>query len=179
MYDIIGDTHGHADELKALLSDLRYSSRRRGYRHPDRKAVFVGDFVDRGSAIGEVVEIARAMVDAGDALAVMGNHECNAIAFHTPRPGKPWSGKTSEWFPAHADRNFKQHQATLDQLSPANSPTRSPGSKRFRLRLRSVGSVWLTLRGRNGTSTVSTKRWPTRADSRPTFLPCRKTPAAN
>ena len=43
--------------------------------------MFIGDFVDRGPGIGEVIEIVRAMVDAGDALAVMGNHEYNAIAF--------------------------------------------------------------------------------------------------
>ncbi|EMI44782.1 metallophosphoesterase [Rhodopirellula sp. SWK7] len=76
--------------------------------------VFAGDFVDRGPAIGEVVSIARAMVEAGDARAVIGNHEYNAIAFHTPRPGK-----TNEWFRPHLDKNRKQHQATLDQLSPA------------------------------------------------------------
>ncbi len=84
----------------------------RGYRHADRKVVFVGDFVDRGPAIGEVIAIARAMVDAGDALAVMGNHEYNAIAFHTPRPGKQ-----DEWFRPHSDKNMKQRHATLDQLS--------------------------------------------------------------
>jgi hypothetical protein len=114
MYDVFGDIHGHAGELKTLLKDLGYIPHGRGYRHPDRKVVFVGDFVDRGPAIGEVVKIARAMVDAGDALAVMGNHEYNAVAFHTPRPGK-----TGEWFREHSDKNFKQHQATLDRLSPA------------------------------------------------------------
>ena len=41
-----------------------------------------------GPAIGEVIEIARSMVDADDALAVMGNHEHHAIAFHTKRPGE-------------------------------------------------------------------------------------------
>ena len=112
-YDIIGDIHGHVDELKAILSDLAYSQHGHGYRHSDRKVIFVGDFVDRGPAIIEVVDIARAMVDAGDALAVMGNHEYNAIAFHTPRPGKK-----DEWFRPHSDKNLKQHQATLDQLSP-------------------------------------------------------------
>ena len=111
-YDIIGDIHGHARELKALLIDLGYSRFGQSYRHPDRRVVFVGDFVDRGPAIGEVIEIVRAMIDAGDALAVMGNHEYNAIAFHTPRPGKQ-----SEWFRPHSDKNLKQHQATLDQLS--------------------------------------------------------------
>ncbi len=111
-YDIIGDIHGHASELKALLTELGYSRQCGGYQHADRKVVFVGDFVDRGPAIGEVVEIARTMVDAGNALAVMGNHEYNAIAFHTRRPGKQ-----DKWFRPHSDKNLKQHQATLDQLS--------------------------------------------------------------
>ena len=113
-YGVIGDIHGHADELKALLADLGYSRHRLGYRHVDRKVVFVGDFVDRGPAIREVIEIARGMVDAGDALAVMGNHEYNAIAFHTARPNQP-----SNFFRPHSDKNLKQHQETLKQLSPA------------------------------------------------------------
>ncbi|EMI44546.1 metallophosphoesterase [Rhodopirellula sp. SWK7] len=112
-FDIIGDIHGHGEELKALLSEMGYSRQGQGFRHPDRKVVFVGDFVDRGPAIAEVIAIARAMEDAGDARAVMGNHEYNAIAFHTPRPGK-----CDEWFRSHSDKNRKQHQATLDQLSP-------------------------------------------------------------
>ena len=72
-YDIIGDIHGHAGELKRLLDSLGYQRHGYGYRHLERKVVFVGDFVDRGPSIGEVVKIARAMVDGGDALAVMGN----------------------------------------------------------------------------------------------------------
>ena len=111
-YDIIGDIHGHAEELKALLSDMGYSRQGCGYRHENRKAVFVGDFVDRGPAISEVIEIARAMVDAGDALAVMGNHEYNAIAFHTAVPGR--SGRH---FRSHSSKNCEQHQQTLYQLS--------------------------------------------------------------
>lgn len=111
-YDIIGDIHGHAAELSDLLKHLGYQRHGRRYRHADRKVVFVGDFVDRGPAIGEVIEIARAMVDAGDALAVMGNHEYNAIAFHAAVPGK-----TGRWFREHSAKNLKQHQATLDQLS--------------------------------------------------------------
>ena len=111
--DITGDIHGHADELKRLLTSLGYQQAGQGFRHPDRQTVFVGDFVDRGPAIREVIEIARAMVNAGDALAVMGNHEYNAIAFHTPRPGTQ-----DEWFRPHSEKNLKQHQATLDQFSP-------------------------------------------------------------
>lgn len=112
-YDIIGDVHGHAAELKRLLISLGYQRHGDGFQCSDRKVVFVGDFVDRGPAIGEVVEIARAMVDAGNALAVMGNHEYNAIAFQTPRPGKQ-----DQWFRPHSEKNLKQHRATLDQLSP-------------------------------------------------------------
>jgi hypothetical protein len=113
-YDIIGDIHGHALELRALLSDMGYGRHGRGYRHPERKAIFVGDFVDRGPAIGEVLEIVRSMVDADDAFAVMGNHEYNAIAFHTPVPENK-----NAWFRPHTEKNLKQHEATLTQLSPS------------------------------------------------------------
>lgn len=111
-YDIIGDIHGHAHELKSLLSDMGYSRHGLGYRHPSRTALFVGDFVDRGPAIREVLDIVRSMVDANDALAVMGNHEYNAIAFHTAVPNEK-----NAWFRAHSEKNLKQHEETLKQLS--------------------------------------------------------------
>jgi hypothetical protein len=111
-FDVIGDIHGHASELKVLLSELGYSRVGCGYKCSDRKVVFVGDFVDRGPAISEVIDIVRSMVDAGEALAVMGNHEYNAIAFHTPRPGE-----RNAWFRPHTDKNLKQHHETLKQLS--------------------------------------------------------------
>lgn len=111
-FDLIGDIHGHSNELKELLLALGYHPHGCGFRHSDRRVVFVGDFVDRGPGIAQVIEIVRAMVDAGDAQAVMGNHEYNAIAFHTARPGD-----SDDWFRPHSDKNLKQHQATLDQLS--------------------------------------------------------------
>lgn len=114
-FDVFGDIHGHASELKALLSELGYSRHGAGYKSSDRRVIFVGDFVDRGPAIGEVIDIVRSMVDAGDALAVMGNHEYNAIAFHTLRPGEQ-----NDWFRPHTDKNLKQHDATLTQLSAPN-----------------------------------------------------------
>ncbi|SMP61374.1 Calcineurin-like phosphoesterase [Neorhodopirellula lusitana] len=64
-FDIIGDIHGNADQLKRLLVDVGYTSPGKGYWHRNRKIVFVGDFVDRSPAIGEVVAIARAMVEEG------------------------------------------------------------------------------------------------------------------
>lgn len=112
-FDLIGDVHGYADELRALLGRLGYDQRAGVYRHPDRLAIFLGDFVDRGPQIAEGLAIARSMVEAGTALAVMGNHELNALAFHTPDPATP-----GEYFRRHTAKNVRQHAATLDQLSP-------------------------------------------------------------
>ena len=79
-YDIIGDIHGHADALRTLLTKLDYREVQGVFRHPDRMAIFVGDFIDRGPKQLESVTIVRRMVEADTALAVMGNHEFNAIA---------------------------------------------------------------------------------------------------
>lgn len=89
MYDLIGDIHGHAAALETLLRSLGYRPHGCGFRHPNRRALFVGDFIDRGPEIARTLKIVRGMVDAGDALAVMGNHEINALAFHTRDPDSP------------------------------------------------------------------------------------------
>jgi protein phosphatase len=76
-FDIIGDVHGCADELEALLADLGYV-RDSGapWRHPDgRTAVFVGDLVDRGPRIVDTLRIVMTMAAAGSALVVPGNHD--------------------------------------------------------------------------------------------------------
>lgn len=69
-YDVIGDLHGHAKELRTLLARLGDEERNGVYVAQGRKAIFVGDFVDRGPAIREVVQIARAMVSRDAALAI-------------------------------------------------------------------------------------------------------------
>ena len=79
-YDIIGDVHGHAEMLKALLKELGYRHGSGTWRHDGgRKAIFVGDLIDRGPEQMETVEIVRRMVDQDVALCIMGNHEYNAI----------------------------------------------------------------------------------------------------
>ena len=59
MHDLIGDIHGHADALQRLLRQLGYSRQKGVYRHPDRQAIFLGDFIDRGPQIRETLEIVR------------------------------------------------------------------------------------------------------------------------
>jgi len=82
MYDIIGDVHGHATLLKKLLKTLGYVKSIHGYNHPDRKAVFVGDFLNRGPEIRQTISLIRSMVDSGAAYAVLGNHEINNILYY-------------------------------------------------------------------------------------------------
>ncbi len=110
-FDIIGDIHGYASTLETMLHTLGYSLNTQGYySHDSRKVIFVGDFIDRLSG-GQraVIDIVRPMVDNGSALAVMGNHEFNAIAYHSlhPETGLPLRN--------HSPNHQRQHQAFLDE----------------------------------------------------------------
>ncbi|MGW5214180.1 polynucleotide kinase-phosphatase [Streptomyces sp. NPDC004051] len=71
-FDIIGDVHGCATELEALLGALGYVD---GVHPEGRTAVFVGDLVDRGPDSPGVLRRVMSMVKSGDALCVPGNHE--------------------------------------------------------------------------------------------------------
>ncbi|MBJ7276211.1 metallophosphoesterase [Marinobacter salarius] len=110
MYDLIGDIHGHASELKSLLTKLDYREIDGVWQHPTRQVIFLGDFVDRGPQQIETVSIARNMVENGRALAVMGNHEFNAVAWATEDPQN-----LGEYLRPHTAKNRKQHQAFLEQ----------------------------------------------------------------
>lgn len=83
-FDIVGDVHGCADELEELLRQLGYTVRFEGGQGarravttapPGRRAFFVGDLVDRGPRSPDVLRIVMAMVAAGQAFAVPGNHD--------------------------------------------------------------------------------------------------------
>jgi protein phosphatase len=81
-FDVIGDVHGCRAELEELLGRLGYAVSRddRGRPldavHPEgRRAVFVGDLVDRGPDSPGVLRLVMGMVAAGHALCVPGNHE--------------------------------------------------------------------------------------------------------
>lgn len=111
MIDLIGDVHGYADELEELLTKLGYIKKDNYYSHPnpERKALFVGDYIDRGPKIRETLEIVKQMVDNDSAIALMGNHEYNALCFHL-------KDSQGHYLREHSEKNIKQHGATLDQF---------------------------------------------------------------
>lgn len=111
MYDIIGDVHGYASQLEALLKKLGYEKNNSCYRHSERTAIFVGDLIDRGPEINKVLTIVKAMVAAGAAVVVMGNHEFNALAYNTPDPEQP-----GEFLRPHSKGNNYQYEQTLGQV---------------------------------------------------------------
>ena len=80
-FDIIGDVHGCFDELVALLTKLGYeiSNLTEGetlVKHPqNRKVLFVGDYVDRGPKVVEVLRLIMEMHKTGIAICVPGNHD--------------------------------------------------------------------------------------------------------
>ena len=111
MYDIIGDIHGHGDELNSLLTELGYKDLGKGYCHESRKVIFLGDFIDRGEELAQhkmVLSTVMSMVKNQQAQAVMGNHEFNALAYHTRHEG--------EFLRPHNDDNKRQHQAFLNEF---------------------------------------------------------------
>lgn len=116
-YDVIGDIHGQADKLEALLRHMGYRLLGGFWRHPSRTAVFVGDFIDRGPQQLRTVHIARGMVENGAALAVMGNHELNAIAWHTPDPIHPGEYLRRHYSTRWGHKNRIQHQRFLDEVA--------------------------------------------------------------
>ena len=109
MYDIIGDVHGHATELKGLLRKMDYDEVEGVWKHPTRIAIFVGDYIDRGPAIRETLQIVKGMTDAGNAIALMGNHEYNALAYAYQRPD-------GTYLRSHSEKHLHQHSATLAQF---------------------------------------------------------------
>lgn len=110
-YDIIGDIHGYADELEKLLQKLGYNLSNGIYRHPEkRKVIFLGDYIDRGPKIRETLHIVKNMCDAGNAEAIMGNHEFNAVCFTTP------DKVNGGYYRKHTFTEINQHFETLKQF---------------------------------------------------------------
>ncbi len=95
-FDIIGDVHGCFAELKELLENLGYKVTVEGVNGSGngsdgaipkitvdaphgRKAVFVGDLVDRGPDVPSVLRLVMSMVEGGNGLCVAGNHDVKLL----------------------------------------------------------------------------------------------------
>lgn len=105
--DVVGDVHGEIDALHTLLARLGYDEA--GDHPAGRRLIFVGDLIDRGPDSPAVLRKVRALMDAGRAQCVMGNHELNLLA-----------GKVrvyNHWF--HHGAAAQGHVATSQALLPA------------------------------------------------------------
>lgn len=115
-YDIIGDLHGHVRPLEKLLETLGYAKQDKVWQHDRRKAIFVGDLIDRGPGQLETLETVRTMVEKGHARIVMGNHEFNAIGWMTRDPDHP-----TAYLRLRGARNRDQHKAFLEEVQEQSS----------------------------------------------------------
>jgi len=110
-YDIIGDIHGECAALEYLLAKLGYHEGPEGYSHPEeRKAIFVGDLIDRGPNSRGALHLVRRMKDAGNADVIMGNHEFNFVSYKTPN-------SEGGFLRPHNEKNDSQVAATLKSFS--------------------------------------------------------------
>lgn len=121
MYDVIGDIHGQVEKLEALLKKMGYVKRHNGYKAPQgRKAVFLGDLIDRGAGQLGVLNIVRSMVDSGDALCIAGNHEVNAVGFAVED-----SDSAGQYLRPRSEKNRKQHAAFLEAVKEDSAEHKS------------------------------------------------------
>lgn len=103
-YIIIPDLHADARRLAKSWDVVR----------ADDRIAFLGDFIDAGRDVDEpddaaVLERVRNACDDGDAVAIMGNHELNAILFHRRNEkGQPLR--------AHDEKNIKQHRSFCERF---------------------------------------------------------------
>ena len=122
-YDLIADVHGRYDKLEPLMARLDYQHDGLSFVAPaGRKALFLGDLIDtkpghpQPGGVRKTLHAVKAMHDRGHALVLMGNHELNAICYHTvDRNGRPLR--------IHGSKNARTHQGTLDDFSDHKDPT--------------------------------------------------------
>lgn len=106
--DFVGDVHGYAQELLDLLIKMGYERKGEAYTHPSRMVVFLGDYIDRGPGQLDTLRIIRAMTEAGSAIALMGNHELNAIGWYT--------ASDHGYLRPRSQKNEVQHIAFLSEV---------------------------------------------------------------
>ncbi|WP_322867991.1 metallophosphoesterase [Aquicoccus sp. G2-2] len=103
-WNIIPDIHADIRRLNNTLARLGN----------DAPVAFLGDFIDAGknqdiSDDAAVLTRVRKMIDSQNAVAVMGNHELNAILFHT-------LGVDGVSLRDRSDKNVDQHRSFVHQF---------------------------------------------------------------
>jgi hypothetical protein len=121
-YDIIADIHGRFDKLAALMARMGYERDGVGFIPPaGHRSLFLGDLIDTKpghpypGGVCATLRAVKAMCDRGDALCLMGNHEWNAILFHT-------TDADGEPLKSNGSRNTRTHQGTLDDFPDHADP---------------------------------------------------------
>jgi len=109
-YHAILDLHGHLASAELALSSLGYTNSDGVWRHAHATALFVGDFADRGPDPFGVYDLVAAMVAAGSAHAVIGNHDFSFAAIKTEKPGKP-----GRFLRSRSEKHLAQARSTLVQ----------------------------------------------------------------
>jgi hypothetical protein len=162
--DVIGDVHGSLDQLHALLTKLGYQESGGRWSSPsERRLVFLGDYIDRGRKPYETYRLVRGLCEQGIALAILGNHDTNAIQFCARRrdrviaPQDAWraamsviladSRPQSGWIRDHLRgwpkgdaTNIRNHKATLEGMT-------APQYAEFVEWLRKL-PAWIELKGK-------------------------------
>lgn len=121
-YDIIADIHGRFDKLTTLMERTGYTKDGDRFIPPDgHKALFLGDLIDPKpghflpGGVRETLRAVKAMCERGDALCLMGNHELNAIYFHS-------KGPDGKWLRVRGSKNIAMHQGTLNDFPDYDDP---------------------------------------------------------
>ncbi|MDG3574761.1 metallophosphoesterase [Rhizobium sp. YJ-22] len=118
--DIIPDIHADMERLTRTLVHLGYRKTEQAWAHPEgRIAAFLGDFIDMGTQNAAVISLVRAMQQRGHAVAILGNHELNALLYH--EPGVNSDGTNDGYMRAHNAKNTRQHQTFLREF-PLDHP---------------------------------------------------------
>lgn len=110
-WDLIGDIHGERAALERLLAKLGYREEGGAFVHGEgRKLLFLGDYIDHGPDSRGVLHLVRRLVDEGIALAIMGNHEFNFVAYHT-------RNDAGEYLRSHSEDHATQVAKTLTSFA--------------------------------------------------------------
>ncbi|OJV99808.1 MAG: hypothetical protein BGO39_12445 [Chloroflexi bacterium 54-19] len=121
-FDLIGDIHGCAAELRLLLEKLGYREKDGFYSHPaGRRVVFLGDLVNRGPASIEVVRLAARMVENGTALSVRGNHCQYVYGFFKKYQGNEYT-RARPWLEGLSPADFTEFSELYLKLMEPTPP---------------------------------------------------------